>query len=342
MIRVIQVGLGDFGRSWAAEVRGDAGCRLVAVVDRAVAARQWASEHLHLAPEHCYETLEAGLAGAECDAVLVVTPEETHYPVARIALEAGKHVLIEKPMTTSLVDAHALVDLAARTGRIVAASQNYRYRKPARTVQKLISEGVLGKLVSVHLSCHRDTRSMWPSVPQRYQMRHPYVIGMAIHHFDLLRMVTGQNVHDIYARSWRVPDSPYRHDPAVIAVLGLEGGATVTYEGNWATHGAETSWNGEWEITGEAGRLLWRSAEAGASGEEVVLHIWGQPPRVVDQVQLPYADRLGTLEALRRAIESGQEPETSAADNLYSVAILEDCLQSLDTGELVNVAASVA
>ena len=138
MIRVIQVGLGDFGRSWAAEVRGAAGCQLVAVVDRAPAARQWASEHLHLAPEHCYETLDVALASAECDVVLVVTLEETQYAMAKTALEAGKHVLIEKPMTTSLVEARALVDLAAQTGRIVAASQNYRYGRPARTVQKLV------------------------------------------------------------------------------------------------------------------------------------------------------------------------------------------------------------
>ena len=341
MIRVIQVGLGDFGRSWADEVRGAAGCRLVAAVDRAPAARQWASEHLDLSPEHCYEAVESALAGSECDAVLIVTPEETHYDVARIALAAGKHVLIEKPMTTRLDDARSLVDLAARTGCIVMASQNYRYRRPARTVQRLIAEGVLGPVINIRLNCQRDTRSIWPSTPQRYQMRHPYVIGMAIHHFDLLRMVTGQNVRDIYARSWRVPDSPYRYDPAVSAVLVLEDGATVTYEGNWATHTAETSWNGEWQITGEAGRLLWRTAEADAR-EEVVLCIWGQAPRVVEQVQLPHVDRRGTLESLRCAIECGQAPETSAADNVYSVAILAGCLKSLETGELVNIHASVA
>ena len=160
MIRVIQVGLGDFGRSWAAEVREAAGCQFVAAVDRAPAARQWASEHLALAPEHCYDTVERALAGSECDAVLIVTPEETHYDVARIALEAGKHVLIEKPMTTRLDDAHSLADLAARTGCIVMASQNYRYRRPARTVQRLIADGVLGTLINIRLSCQRETRTM--------------------------------------------------------------------------------------------------------------------------------------------------------------------------------------
>ena len=245
-------------------------------------------------------------------------------------------------MTTSLVDAQSLVELGAGTGRIVMASQNYRFRRPARTTQQLVSAGVLGQLVSINLHCQRETRTMWPSIPQRYQMRHPYVVGMAIHHFDLLRMVTGENAAEIYARSWRVPDSPYRHDPAVMAIIGMESGATVTYHGNWAPHGVETSWNGAWEIIGEAGRLLWRTAIDDPRSEEVVLHLWNESPRIVEQVHVAHADRAGTLDAFRRGIESGQEPETGAADNIFSVAILEGCLRSLDNGELVKVSALVA
>src|SRR5204863_2892420 len=81
MMRIIQVGLGDFGRSWASEVREAEGCQLVAVVDRVATAREWASEHLNLAPENCYDSLDRALAGSDCDGVLVVTPEETHYAV---------------------------------------------------------------------------------------------------------------------------------------------------------------------------------------------------------------------------------------------------------------------
>ena len=50
---------------------------------------------------------------------------------------------------------------------------------------------------------------------------------MSIHHADLLRAITGQEVASIYARGWRVPDSPYQYDPAVAATMTLSGGATV-------------------------------------------------------------------------------------------------------------------
>jgi predicted dehydrogenase len=65
-------------------------------------------------------------------------------------------------------------------------------------------------------------------------------------------------VRGVFARSWRLPDRPLVHHPAVAAILDLDGGVPVVYEGDWAIHGPETSWNGAWEIIGERGRLLWR------------------------------------------------------------------------------------
>lgn len=340
MMRIMQVGLGDFGRSWTAEVCAAEGCQLVAVVDPSPIARQWAHEHLDKETTTCYESLGQALASTVCDAVLVVTPESTHFDVARTALEAGRHVLIEKPLTTSVADARSLAELGVRTGRIIMASQNYRFQPAARMIQQFVAEGVLGTLRSITVNCQRDTRSLWPTIPQRYQMRHPYVIGMAIHHFDLLRMITANNVRQLYARSWRVPDSPYRYDPAVVAVMELENGVVVSYSGSWATHTAETSWNGEWEVLGDSGRVVWRMATAGSGAEEVVLHLWGQAPRVVEPEVLPFHGRAATLQALRTAVASGQEPETGAADNANSVAILESCLESLDRGDAVRVHAT--
>ncbi len=335
-MRVIQVGLGDFGRSWAQVLRGAAGVELAGVVDPAPAARRWVTEELGISQERCFASLNEALSETEADAVLVVTPEPTHCEVARAALEAGKHVLIEKPLTTALQDAQLLIEAAAKAGRIVMASQNYRYRPPARTMQRVVRADTLGNLHSVKISCRRDTRSLWPTLPYHYQMRHPYLLGMAIHHFDLLRAVTGENARKIYARSWPVPDSPYLHHPAMAAILELESGATVTYDGDWAPHDTQTSWDGEWELIGEAGRLTRRTGSGGS--EEVVLQLWGEAPQVLEQEQLTYTDRAATLESLRVAVEEGEPPETAATDNIKSLAILTGCLQSIETGSQVDVA----
>jgi len=339
-MRVLQVGVGDFGRSWVEVLSGASGVELAGVVDPSPAARQWVTQELGIPPEQCFESLDDALTGTVADAVLVATPELTHCEVARTALEAGKHVLVEKPLTTTVQDAQLLIETAARTGRIVMASQNYRYRPPARTMQRLVREGALGTLQSVKISCRRDTRSLWPSLPYRYQMRHPYLTGMAIHHFDLLRAITGENARKIYARSWRAPDSPYLHHPAMAAILELECGATVIYEGDWAPHDTETSWDGAWELVGETGRLTRRIGGGGL--EAVVLQLWGGAPHVVEQEQLAYTDRAATLEVLRMAVEEGEPPETVATDNIRSVAMVAGCLQSIETGSQVDVAALIA
>jgi predicted dehydrogenase len=289
-----------------------------------------------------YGVLEDALEAVECDAVLVASPPGTHHVVAKAALEARKHVLCEKPLATNLQDAFDLVETADRAERILMVSQNYRYNAPFRAVQRLLMEGELGELASIEISCRRDTRTLFAPDDFRYSMRHPYVLDMSVHHFDLIRAATGRDVRGVYARSWRVPDSPFVHHPAVAAILDLEAGVPVIYQGDWATHEPETSWNGEWEIVGEAGRLLWSGSNEDRGTGEVVFERWGRQPRPVEQRDLEFVEREATLQALRAAIEGGKPPETAAADNVRSLAAMLGCVSSVESGEPVDVAALLA
>ena len=312
------------------------GVELAAVVDPAPEARRY----VETTPG--YGVLEEALEAVECDAVLVASPPGTHHVVAKAALEAGKHVLCEKPLATILQDAFDLVETVDKAGRVLMVSQNYRYNAPFRAVQRLVMEGELGELASIRISCRRDTRTLFAPDDFRYSMRHPYVLDMSIHHFDLIRAATGRDVRGVYARGWRVPDSPFVHHPAVAALLDLEGGVPVIYEGDWATFGPETSWNGEWEVTGEAGRILWRGSEVDRGTGAVVFERWGQEARLVEQHDLEFVEREATLQALRAAIESGEQPETAAADNVRSLAAMLGCVSSIEEGEPVDVAALLA
>jgi predicted dehydrogenase len=312
------------------------GVELAAVVDPDPEARHY----VETAPG--YGVLEEALESVECDAVLVASPPGTHHVVAKAALEAGKHILCEKPLATTLQDGFDLVEAADRAERILMVSQNYRYNAPFRAVQRLVMVGGLGELASIRISCRRDTRAQFAPDDFRYSMRHPYVLDMSIHHFDLIRAATGRDVRGVYARSWRVPDSPFVHDPAVATLLDLEGGVPVVYEGDWATFGPETSWNGEWEIVGEAGRLLWSGSEEDRGTGEVVFERWGEEARLVEQNDLEFVEREATLQALRAAIERGELPETIAADNVKSLAAMLGCVGSIESGEPVDVAALLA
>ena len=128
-------------------------------------------------------------------------------------------------------------------------AQNYRFRRQSRALQELVAAGALGRLLGVRIACRRDLRNAWISPRDwRGKMPHPYLLDMAIHHVDMLRQITGREIAQVDARAWKVPDSPFRNEPAVEALLTLEDGTPVAYEGTWAATDAETSWNGDWEL----------------------------------------------------------------------------------------------
>ena len=161
-------------------------------------------------------------------------------------------------------------------------------------------------------------------------MTHPYLIDMAIHHVDMLRMITGQEIAEVDARAWRVPDSPFEREPTVEALLALADGTPVAYEGTFAAARSETSWNGDWELVGTEARATWTGGVQNPLRGTVALERYGRPPRRVSPPVLPALDRVGVLEELRRAVHDGVAPEVSAADNVRTFAAVLAIARSID------------
>jgi predicted dehydrogenase len=349
-VRVVQVGLGSWGSGWLDVLARAAGVDLVGVADVAPAARRRAQDRFRFRSGQVFESLDRALDETDADAVVVATPPGSHHDLAAAALERGRHVLTEKPLATTMADARALVGAARRADRVLMVSQNYRFQPQVRTARRLVASGRLGRLVHLELTCRLDTRRGFPPGDFRYGMRYPFLLDMAIHHVDMIRAVTGQDAAQIYCRSWPVPDSPYAHHPAAAALMTLSEGTTVTYLGDWAARGRRTSNNGEWELLGERGRLTWaRGSHPGALDDGDLS--WSQADEDgdvvrehVDLVDLPPADVDvdGSLQAFRRAVEDGAPAETSAADNIRSLAMVLACVESIETGAPVDVPSFVA
>ena len=336
-VRLVQAGLGGFGRNWAGIARDAPGFDLVAVVDPVPAAREWAVGTLGIAPERVFASLAEAVAVARPEAALVVTPPATHDAVAREALGHGLHVLLEKPLATTLAEARGMIAAADAAGRHLLVSQQYRHRWPARAARAALGDGVVGPLAAVRVRFARDTSDLFPPADFRYTMPHPLVLDMSIHHVDLLRAVTGREVARVYAQGWRVPGSRYATDPACVASLTLDDGTPVVYDGDWAATGPETSWNADWEFLGERGRLTWTGPGDDALAGTLVLHPVGGPARelpVPAPAEAP-ADRPAVLAQLRRAVREGVPADTDARDNIRSLAVVLACVASIETGEVV-------
>jgi predicted dehydrogenase len=106
-----------------------------------------------------------------CDAVAIATPVSTHYELARRALEHGKHVLIEKPMTSSIREAEALLELADRRGLVLMVDHTFVYTGAVRKMKEIIDAGELGELyyfdsVRVNLGLFQsDIDVLWDLAP---------------------------------------------------------------------------------------------------------------------------------------------------------------------------------
>lgn len=336
-MRLIQAGVGAFGRSWAGIVRSTDGVEPVALVDPISDARDRAVGDFGLPRSTVFAGLGEAIDAVRADAVLLTTPPETHHPLALEALAAGLHVLVEKPLAMTIAQAREMIEAASAAGRTLMAAQNYRFRPPTRAAQDVVASGRLGDLIAVRIDFRRDTRRIFPPGGFRFSMRHPLLLDMSIHHIDMLRAISGQQIAHVYARSWAAPDSPYEHDPSVAMTMGLSGGATATYDGDWAAREGDTSWNADWEIIGREGRLLWSGGLADDMTADLRLDLWGKP---VEQVPLPHLDaqdRSGVLVEFREALADGRRPETDAADNIHSLAAVLAAVQSADTGEIVRL-----
>ncbi|WP_437296877.1 oxidoreductase [Sorangium sp. So ce426] len=95
-----------------------------------------------------HPTPEVLIAEPGIDLVVIASPNETHFPLARAALEAGKHVVVDKPFTITSAEADELIALAARRCRLLSVFQNRRWDADFRTVRSCIEQGLLGEVAS--------------------------------------------------------------------------------------------------------------------------------------------------------------------------------------------------
>jgi predicted dehydrogenase len=333
-IRLIQVGMGGWGRSWAKVLAQHAELvHVVACVDIQPEMLLQLRADVGVDEGTCFPSLDAALAATEADAVLVTTAIGSHAPLALAALEAGKHVLVEKPFASSLDEAQEVVEAAADAAKVLMVSQNYRFYPAAQTVASLVREEALGPVSGVSIQFRRYANLQPRETHRHYHIRHPLLMDMAIHHFDLMRYVLGQEPAAVYCQVWNPPWSNFTEPAAAVASIVFDGGAVVDYRGSWVSTATQTKWDGEWQIECAGGAIEWTGRDGNSlEGDAVTLRPRGKRVRRVSLPAVKYWDRAGSLAEFVDAIQSQREPLTSGRDNLVSTALMFAAIQSAETG----------
>jgi predicted dehydrogenase len=317
---------------------------LVACVDTRPEAIQAACRAGVIAPDHCYSSIEEALKERDVDAVLVTTELTSHGDVVRGALRARKHVLVEKPFVSSVSEARQLIDEASALDCTLMVSQNYRFFPAVRAVQDIVRSKELGRLLHVDVDFRRFSPRSGRVTPQ-HQWAHPLLLDMSVHHFDLMRAVLGDEPQRVYCRTWNQARSGYDDPPEATATVEFNDGVTISYRGSWIHPERLTAWAGEWRMVFEEGNVMWtsrgdRSSMRSAEGDAVSVYRHEAAP---DQVALPHLelmDRAGSLDAFTRALATGTTPESTAEENLGSLALVYAAIRSAECQEPVPVMTS--
>ncbi len=109
-------------------------------------------------------SVEELLADNSIELIVVTTPNFTHFPIAKQALNAGKHVVVDKPMTVTSAEAMELIELARQTKKILSVYQNRRYASDALTIKKVLSQKLLGTVFEFESQFNRyrpELKNSW-------------------------------------------------------------------------------------------------------------------------------------------------------------------------------------
>lgn len=333
-MKLIQIGMGGMGNAWiqAAQQLDAVAYAAFVEIDDDIAAQQ--CEAYNFSPGMVYKTLGAALAAVEADGVLDITPPAFRKENALTALRAGLPTLCEKPLSDTRADAQAIVDEANRCGVLYAVAQNYRYRAVIQTLKQLLDARTYGEIGSVTLNFYKG---LWHD-GFRNTMPYPLTIDMSIHHYDLMRFLLGAEPIAISAHSWNPPSSTYVHDAAAAVFLQFANGIRVNYTGSWVSYGMETDWNGDWRVDC-AGGVIWMT-----QGELAVQTVRQQDPRfgyqyneveAIPLQEIPYENQVYMLDEFYRAVMRGERLITTCQDNIHSLNMVFDTIQSIEQKQTI-------
>ena len=324
-IRLIHLGVGIRGRHWLEIVNEHPDFESAACVDHSETALDEARKMPGQQHGRFYRTFEEALAQVKADAVLISSPSFLHAPHAIQSLDAGLGVMVEKPIGLTLPEALTVVERQRRGTLPVMVAENYRFFPAERTVRDLLHKKVAGRIGSAICIDRRDQPS--DTLPPWVKgMKQPFLTEIAVHHFDSFRYFFGQAPVSISAQVYNPPGSTYEGCAAAEAVIEFDAGVRVQYVG---TMGA-TRYEYSLSIEGEHGdiwtdrkRVWWRP-----KGRRFFSRAPLVPVPKGDERPYPHGGTMALLDQFRDALRHGTVPDTNAADNLWTLAMVDASIAS--------------
>ena len=358
-IRAGVIGTGGAG-SWHAKIYHQMpDVELVAIAEQNEARWPAAFERIG-AQVQAYKDYREMLARPDIDVVSIATPNWLHAPIAIDALRAGKHVLTEKPMATTVADGQAMVQAARDSGRILMVCFNYRYRADARYLKSQVSEGKMGAIYYARcgwLRCAGIPGGEGSWFVRQGQSGGGPLIDLGVHMLDLAMWLMG------YPQARAVSGATFarfgprglksfggRHAPAAdlydvedmaTALIRMQDGSTLSVETSWASHTRPGRDDFYVHLYGDEG-----GAEMNVrnySNKDTVRVYREENSKAVETRPRLRWQAGGHQEAIRHFVacaRDGTAPESSGEQGLALLKIIDAIYRSAQAGEQVHFQSS--
>ncbi len=276
------------------------------------------------------------LANPRIDVVDVVLPNDLHYEAGRAVLDAGKHLLLEKPMALTLADCEDLIERARARGLVLSVAHQFRFSSLWGRIKELIDAGAIGAPGYVNIDLwrnpYRQGRDGW-----RYDLRRVgnWILEEPIHFFDLARWYLSRwgEPLTVYGRGHaRRAEAPGLHDNCA-AIMGFPGGSFAVIS---QTLGA-CEHHLAMKITGERGAL--RADWSGVMDRTwtptySLRHFDGQAfrPVPIDRTTGEVYELADLIADMADAVADNRPPRVSGEDGRWAVAMCLKAQESVESG----------
>ncbi len=328
--RFVLLGAGFFARKWLETLKVREDCEVVGIASRTAARAEELKRDFGLSGTAVHSGWEEALGKGAADGALITLPQMFHPQATVCALQAGLHVLVEKPLSLDMAGARAVYDEArSRPGQVVMVNQNFRWRPHIQALRRGVREGLTGRVGHVMLECRQQIRRATVDA-WREKMPEPYLLDFAIHHFDLIRYLTGDEATRVIGQSFRPAWSWFDGNSAAAAIITMRNGAVVNYGGTMVSRGVETPQEGLVTLIGEKGTLHLDGKS------QVIFHGQGDP-RTLPQDPVPGGELGHALAEFLAAVGEKRQPETHVAEHIRSLGLPLAVVESSRRGAPVEV-----
>ena len=295
-----------------------------------------------------YDTAEELLANPEIDAVSVCAANYAHAALSIQALKAGKHVLCEKPMATTLADCEAMVECAKKNGKFLMIGHNQRLAKAHMEAKRLIDAGLIGDIITFRTSFGHGGPETWAIKPgkdtwffDKSKAAMGVMADLGVHKTDLIQYLTGQRVVRTTARlvtlDKRGEDGELIgvNDNAV-CIYEMSGGAFGTMTASWTYYGAEDN---STVLYGTKGIMRIYDDPA----HSIVVKLADGQEQVYDVEQIQTNDnqtKSGVIDLWVDCLKNNRAPEISGESALCAKRAVFASIASSQTGKAVEIEAN--